>query len=85
MRQEQVTSMSNDLGHHCVGLEASRPVALLKAGVMDKGRFAPTEEGTPQGGIVSPLLLNVALHGMEQAAGVRYFHRRRGGIETAPD
>jgi len=40
--------------------------------VVDKGRFAPTEEGTPQGGVVSPLLLNVALHGMEQAAGVRY-------------
>lgn len=44
----------------------------LKAGVVEKGRFAPTEEGTPQGGVVSPLLLNVALHGMEQAAGVRY-------------
>jgi len=44
----------------------------LKAGVVEKGRFAPTEEGTPQGGVVSPLLLNVALHGMEYAAGVRY-------------
>jgi RNA-directed DNA polymerase len=44
----------------------------LKAGVIEEGRFAPTEEGTPQGGVVSPLLLNVALHGMEQAAGVRY-------------
>jgi len=44
----------------------------LKAGVVENGRFAPTEEGTPQGGVVSPLLLNVALHGMEQAAGVRY-------------
>jgi len=44
----------------------------LKAGVIEKGRFSPTEEGTPQGGVVSPLLLNVALHGMEQAAGVRY-------------
>ena len=45
----------------------------LKAGVFeaDKG-FAPTEEGTPQGGIISPLLLNVALHGLEEAAGVRY-------------
>jgi RNA-directed DNA polymerase len=44
----------------------------LKAGVVEKGRFAPTGEGTPQGGVVSPLLLNVALHGMEEAAGVRY-------------
>jgi RNA-directed DNA polymerase len=44
----------------------------LKAGVVEQGRFAPTEEGTPQGGVVSPLLLNVALHGMEHAAGVRY-------------
>ncbi len=44
----------------------------LKAGVIEEGRFAPTEEGTPQGGVISPLLLNVALHGMEQAAGVRY-------------
>ncbi len=44
----------------------------LKAGVIDQGRFAPTEEGTPQGGVISPLLLNVALHGMELAAGCRY-------------
>ena len=44
----------------------------LKAGVVEEGRFAPSEEGTPQGSVVSPLLLNVALHGMEEAAGVRY-------------
>ena len=44
----------------------------LKAGVIEEGRFTTTQEGTPQGGVVSPLLLNVALHGMEQAAGVRY-------------
>src|ERR1019366_5992531 len=44
----------------------------LKAGVVEEGRFDPSEEGTPQGGVVSPLLLNVALHGMEEAAGVRY-------------
>jgi RNA-directed DNA polymerase len=44
----------------------------LKAGVIEDGRFAATEEGTPQGGVVSPVLLNVALHGMEEAAGVRY-------------
>ncbi len=38
----------------------------LKAGVMDEGTFSPTNEGTPQGGIISPLLGNVALHGMEK-------------------
>jgi RNA-directed DNA polymerase len=46
----------------------------LKAGIMEAGKgFAPTEEGTPQGGVISPLLLNVALHGLEKAAGVRYY------------
>src|SRR5258705_10713938 len=44
----------------------------LKAGVIEDGAFTPTEEGTPQGGVISPCLLNVALHGLEQAAGVRY-------------
>lgn len=52
---------------------ARRMVAQwLKAGVVENGRLHRTEEGTPQGGVVSPVLLNVALHGMEQAAGVRY-------------
>jgi RNA-directed DNA polymerase len=45
----------------------------LKAGVFEPGKgFAPTYEGTPQGGVISPLLMNIALHGMEEAAGVRY-------------
>ena len=57
----------------------------LRAGVMENGRFAPTEEGAPQGGVISPLILNITLHGMETAAGVRYFRRSRGGIETAPE
>jgi RNA-directed DNA polymerase len=52
--------------------------AWLKAGVVDKGRYAPTEEGTPQGGCISPLLLNIALQGMDEAAGVRYDYR--GGV-----
>jgi RNA-directed DNA polymerase len=44
----------------------------LKAGVVEQGRLYRTEEGTPQGGVVSPVLLNVALHGMEEVAGARY-------------
>jgi RNA-directed DNA polymerase len=39
----------------------------LKAGVMEGQVFSPTDVGTPQGGVISPLLMNVALHGMEQA------------------
>lgn len=44
----------------------------LKAGIMEKGIFADTDKGTPQGGVISPLLANIALTGMEQAIGVDY-------------
>ena len=35
---------------------------MLKAGVTEKGQYQPTLEGTPQGGILSPLLTNIYLH-----------------------
>jgi RNA-directed DNA polymerase len=45
----------------------------LKAGAFEVGKgFSPVVEGTPQGGVISPCLLNVALHGLEEAAGVCY-------------
>ncbi|WP_298916331.1 reverse transcriptase domain-containing protein [uncultured Nostoc sp.] len=40
--------------------------AWLKAGVMDGKSLFPTDEGTPQGGVKSPLLANIALHGLEE-------------------
>lgn len=37
----------------------------LKAGIMDNGSVEESESGTPQGSGLSPLLANIALHGME--------------------
>lgn len=37
----------------------------LKSGVMEGLEFQSTERGTPQGGVISPLLANIALHGLE--------------------
>jgi group II intron reverse transcriptase/maturase len=35
---------------------------MLQAGVIDQGRYHPTPTGTPQGGVLSPLLTNIYLH-----------------------
>jgi len=38
---------------------------LLQAGVREAGTYAPTYAGTPQGGIASPILANIALHELD--------------------
>ena len=44
----------------------------LKAGIMEQGKYLDTEAGTPQGGIISPLLANWALDGLEPILRERY-------------
>jgi len=52
--------------------------AWLKAGVMDEKQFQETSEGTPKGGVISPLLANIALHGMENRI-EQYAETLKGG------
>lgn len=44
----------------------------LKAGILDKGIFQESNMGTPQGGVISPLLSNIALHGLEEDLHIKY-------------
>ena len=39
---------------------------FLKSGVMEDGHYADTEEGSPQGGVISPLLSNIYLNVFDQ-------------------
>ena len=48
----------------------------LKAGYVDKKTFHHTDTGTPQGGIISPLLVNIALDGIEKELGIHYRKRK---------
>jgi len=54
--------------------------AWLKSGVMEGFQLSPTTAGTPQGGVLSPLLANIALHGMEESLGISF--NAKGHITT---
>jgi RNA-directed DNA polymerase len=64
------------ISHQAVMEELARVVAdgnilrlvekFLRAGVLEDGMVHPTREGTPQGGVFSPLLANIALNVLDQ-------------------
>lgn len=54
----------------------------LKAGYLERQVFYPTEEGTPQGGIISAVLANMALDGLEQALHAAHPKTTRSGRQA---
>lgn len=68
-----ITGCFDNIGHDA--LLARIPVFTdtirqwLKTGVVELGHFTATAAGTPQGGVISPLLANIALDGMERLFG----------------
>jgi RNA-directed DNA polymerase len=49
----------------------------LKAGYVESGKLFPTEAGTPQGGIASPTIANIALDGLETVLIEKFGQNRR--------
>ena len=80
-----ISGFFDNLCHRAVMRELAAEVAdgnilrlvekFLKAGVMEGGKFLPTRVGTPQGGVASPLLANIALNVLDwhlHARGFRF-------------
>jgi RNA-directed DNA polymerase len=64
-------SVNFDILMRRVSAKVRDPIVLkliwryLRAGVMEKGQWKPSEKGVPQGGPLSPLLANIMLHGLD--------------------
>jgi RNA-directed DNA polymerase len=55
----------------------------MKSGYVYEGTYNPTNTGTPQGGICSPLLSNIGLHGLETT--IKSFNKKLGVVRYADD
>lgn len=54
---------------------------FLKAGFMFKDKLFPVKNGTPQGGIISPILANMALDGLKEKISLRFRTNFKGNID----
>ncbi|MDE6455510.1 MAG: group II intron reverse transcriptase/maturase [Dysosmobacter sp.] len=54
---------------------------FLKAGFIFRDELFPTDEGTPQGGVISPILANMTLDGMQKVLSDRFHTNRLGKVD----
>src|SRR5262249_37427808 len=59
-------------------------LAFLKSGILSEAQFLRTDSGTPQGGILSPLLANIALTAIEERYARHVGSRTRPHLLTDP-
>ncbi len=64
-----------------IPMEQSILKQFLKSGFVYKRHLNPTKAGTPQGGIVSPILANMTLDGIENAIAAKYYANKAGKID----
>ena len=64
-----------------IPMDKSILTQFLKSGFVYNRNLNPTKAGTPQGGIISPILANMTLDGMEMAIASRYHVGKNGVID----
>ncbi len=57
---------------------------FLKSGFIETGKLFPTEQGTPQGGVISPTICNMVLDGLETILRKKFYNTNRNGKSYAP-
>jgi group II intron reverse transcriptase/maturase len=73
--------MMKFLGHRIGDKRVLRMVKrFLKAGIVEEGKFLTSKEGTPQGGVISPLLANIYLHYVLDLWFERRYRRSCSGV-----
>jgi len=56
---------------------------ILKTGALHKGQFIPGKKGTPQGGVISPLLANIVMSGLKEYIEREFKEQRRSiGVKS---